>query len=353
MEWIRRNLKLVISEFGVFLGRKRNRYVVKVGEEKKEILSTEVEQIHILNPGVSVSASALRLALANQTLVVMGSRYGWPHGFLIPAKISGTVRGKREQFLAYHDFRGAMLAKKFASGKSLNQRNLLRLLWKNRTRAEPAVADALYKASEQVDALAREIMSLDEKPGVDKIRTDILNREARASKEYWSAIAQILPPELHFPGRKTRGATDPVNSMLNFGYKGVLFIESWKAAYYAGLDPYAGYLHADRPGKPSLALDLMEEFRQHVVDRVVFAILSKKMVKTDEITEFNEAKKQHRLTGQTLQVLVKEIAAQLEGEVVHGGERYPLKNVILMQARSVGGYLLNPGRGYSTFEIAW
>ncbi len=51
-----------------------------------------------------------------------------------------------------------------------------------------------------------------------------------------------------------------------------------KAVSYAGLDPYAGYLHADRPGKPSLVLDLMEEFRQQVVDRTVITLLSKRVL---------------------------------------------------------------------------
>jgi CRISPR-associated protein Cas1 len=342
----------VLSEFGLFFGRKRNRYVVKSNEDKKEIPSTDVEQIHILNPGVSLSTSALRLALMNQTLVVLGSRNGWPHGFVVPAKISGTIRGKREQFLAYQDFRGAFLAKKFASGKSYNQRNLLRLLWKNRVRTEPSLAETLYKASEQVERLAKEAEAI-EGANVDKIRTDIMNREARASKEYWTAISGIFPAELGFPGRKTKGATDPVNAMLNFGYKALLFVECWKAIYYAGLDPYAGYLHADRPGKPSLALDFMEEFRQHTVDRVILSIFSKKMLKTEEITEFDEAKKQQRLSKHTIQVLVREITGQLESNIAYRGERCQLKDAIQNQARSLVSYLISPSRPYSTFELAW
>jgi CRISPR-associated protein Cas1 len=342
----------VLSEFGLFLGRKRNRYVVRNKTEKKEILSTDVEQIHILNPGVYLSISAMRLALTNQTLVVLGSRNGWPHGFVIPAKISGTIRGKREQFLAYQDFRGATLAKRFASGKAYNQRNLLKLLWKNRVRTEPSLAETLYKASEEVEKIARETEVING-ASVDKIRTDVMNREARASKEYWTAIANLFPAELGFPGRKTRGATDPVNAMLNFGYKAMLFVECWKAIYYAGLDPYAGYLHADRPGKPSLALDFMEEFRQHTVDRVILAMFSKKILKAEEITEFDEVKNQQRLSKQTIQVLTKEIIGQLKSDVAYRGERCKLKDAIQNQAWSLVSYLMNPSKDYSTFELAW
>jgi CRISP-associated protein Cas1 len=147
-------LKLILNDFGTFLGRKRNRYIIKNHEVRREILSSSVEQIHLLNPGMSISISALRLALSNQTLVVLGDMNGWPHGFITPAKLSGTVRGKREQFLAYHDFRGAFLAMKFAAGKAFNQRNLLKLFYKNRAKTEPTIADIMYKASEEVEILA-------------------------------------------------------------------------------------------------------------------------------------------------------------------------------------------------------
>src|SRR5204862_398077 len=69
-------------------------------------------------------------------------------------------------------------------------------------------------------------------------------------------------------GREGRGATDPLNAALNYGY-GILYAQVERALLLAGLDPYAGFLHADRPGKPSLVLDLIEEFRQAVVDRTL------------------------------------------------------------------------------------
>jgi CRISP-associated protein Cas1 len=320
---------------------------------KKEILSSEVEQIHILNPGISVSISALRLALANQTLVVLSDRKGWPHGFITPAKLSGTIRGKREQFLAYQDFRGAFLAKKFAAGKAINQRNLLKLLSKNRVKTEPLVADKMYRSAEEIEILSREIMNITEGFPVDKIRIDIINTEGRASKIYWSAVSNLFPAELNFPGRKNRGALDSINMMFNFGYKAILFVETWKAIYYSGLDPYAGYLHSDRSAKPSLVLDLMEEFRQHVVDRVIFSIFAKKILKVNEITEFDETKKQQHLSKQAIQILIRQITHQLENGSVYNGKIYQMKSVILNQARHLARYLTNPSNKYNTFEMAW
>jgi CRISPR-associated endonuclease Cas1 len=75
-------------------------------------------------------------------------------------------------------------------------------------------------------------------------------------------------------GREHRGAVDPVNSALNYGY-GMLYNQVQHALLLAGLDPYAGFVHVDRPGKPSLVLDAIEEFRQPIVDRTVFGLLNK------------------------------------------------------------------------------
>jgi hypothetical protein len=74
--------------------------------------------------------------------------------------LSGIIRGKREQFLAYHDFRGAFLAKKFAFGKTSNQKNLLKLLSKNRMKIEPSLAESMHRASEEVEQLTREITAI-------------------------------------------------------------------------------------------------------------------------------------------------------------------------------------------------
>jgi CRISPR/Cas system-associated endonuclease Cas1 len=127
----------------------------------------------IASPGITVSISALRLALKNQTLVVLADRVGWPHGFVTPAKLSGTIRGKREQFLAYQDFRGSFLAKRLAAGKLCNQRNLLKLLWKNRVNTESPVADKMYSSAEEIETLAKEIMEITPDrlkfPGVEEV----------------------------------------------------------------------------------------------------------------------------------------------------------------------------------------
>jgi CRISPR-associated protein Cas1 len=109
---------------------------------------------------------------------------------------------------------------------------------------------------------------------VDAIREALMGIEGRFGARYWQALAPLIPVELAWPGRETRGASDPFNQVLNYGY-GVLYKQVEYALVLAGLDPYAGLLHADRPGKPSLVLDLIEEFRQAVVDRTLLGQLNR------------------------------------------------------------------------------
>lgn len=342
-------MRLVLTEFGLFLGRKRNRFVVKGDKLKKEYTSSDVEQIHLLNSGDSVSIDAIRLALENQIPIVIGNMYGWPYGFIIPASLSGTIRGKREQFVAYNDKRGVHLSKQFVYGKSRNQRNLLNLLKKNRKGEEVSIA--LSECSDKIKDIVNELDSVDG-DGIDDVRTSLLNIEARAAKAYWEAIAKILPEQINFPGRKTRGASDPFNSMLNFGYKSILFVECWKAVYYAGLDPYAGFLHADRAGKPSLVLDFMEEFRQQTVDRVILTLINKDMVGLTEMIMETDENNQQRLNKKVLRLISENITNQLNSKMHYGNDDVTLQNIIQIQANSVVRYLRDSSE-YRPFELRW
>ena len=212
-------------------------------------MANDVDSTIWCSSGVALSASALDLAVRNNIQVVFARYSGWPYAVLVPSSMTGSVRARREQFIAYNDERGFILSKKFVAGKLVNQANLLKLMAKNRRQTDPTLAERLYEAGKAINETTDEInkeygISIDEK------RQQLMNWEAEGARFYWNSLRQVLPAELNFKGRETRGARDPFNAMLNFGYQTILFPEVWKAVSYAGLDFYAGYLHADRPGKP-------------------------------------------------------------------------------------------------------
>lgn len=100
---------------------------------------------------------------------------------------------------------------------------------------------------------------------------EVMGVEGAAARNYFAALSQILPHELGFEGRTRRPPMDVVNSALSYGYA-VLLAECVSALVSTGLDPAFGILHADEDQRPSLALDLMEEFRPMVVDQVVLTV---------------------------------------------------------------------------------
>lgn len=349
---VKKLTRIFLDDFGIFLGRKRNRFVVKKGDDKREFVADEVESIICTSSGVAISSSALSLAAKNNIQVVFARYSGWPYAILMPTTLAGAVRARREQFLAYKDTRGFLLAKGFVWGKLKNQANLLKLMAKNRRDMDPSLAEFLYNAGKSIDEVVEKVLH-EKYLNIDDGRQRLMNLEAEAARIYWDSIRRILPAELGFEGRITRGATDPFNVMLNFGYQAILFPEVWKAICYAGLDPYAGFLHADRPGKPSLVLDLMEEFRQQIVDRTIIGMLSKKVIKPEEIMAEEGEIKGRLLSKKAAEKLIEGLLERLEAPVMFSGRRGSLKSFIYSQARAVTRFLIGDLAEYSPFILGW
>ena len=139
--------------------------------------------------------------------------------------------------------------------------------------ADPAAFDRLTAVVRAIEARRRDVDGVIGER-IDDARAGLLAVEGGAGRQYWTGVRTLLEGHASFETREHRGAPDTVNSALNYGY-GILYTQVWGAIMNAGLEPFAGFLHVDRPGKPSLVLDLIEEFRQPIVDRAVIAALTK------------------------------------------------------------------------------
>jgi CRISPR-associated protein Cas1 len=161
---------------------------------------------------------------------------------------------------------------------------------------------------------------------------------------YWDAVKNVLPDDYDWPGREGRGAKDPVNSALNYGY-GILYGQIERALVLAGLDPYAGFTHVDRPGKPSLTLDAIEEFRQPVVDRTVFGLVNKRVkIEQDE---------RGLLVKETRRMLAEKVLNRLESAESFEKKNVPLRIIIQNQARHLATYLRGERNEYQPFVMEW
>jgi CRISPR-associated protein Cas1 len=333
---------VLVSEYGSFIGKKGERLVVKRGGELVlEVPFRELEQVSVLGGGVSFSADAVRECARQGIQMNFVSSSGDPYAKLVSPALTGTVVTRREQLLAYLDHRGVEFAKTIVSGKLHNQANVLKYFAKHRRQADPELYGKLYDGAGQLEAVRNDLLALNA-DCVEAIREDLLGVEGRGGKVYWQLVASILPSAAGFEGRERRGAGDPTNSLLNYGY-GMLYHQVTGAISLAGLDPFAGFLHADRAGKPSFVLDVVELFRQAVVDRVVMAWLNR---------GYDPAMEGDRLADATRRELAQKVLDRLEDVDRFEGAQHRLKTIIQMQCRRLAMFFRGEG-SFRPYVAGW
>lgn len=336
---------LVADAFGTHIGKYSERLkVTQNGETLAQAPLLHLEAVLVSSRGVSVSADALEACCANGIPVFFIDSRGEPYASVYSAGLVGTTLTRREQLKAFEDERGVQAALAITEGKIENQAATLKYLAKSRTESDPALHEALHQEAAEVRDVLAGLDALREYPCADALRNKLMAQEAVAGKRYWAAARRVIPEEYGWTERAGRGATDPVNSLLNYGY-GILYGQVERAVVLAGLDPYAGFIHADRPGKPSLVLDLIEEFRQVAVDRVVFGLVNRHYtIKQDE---------RGRLDAEVRRDYAEKILERLETQVPYEGKRHALRGVIQSQARALAAFLRGERPAYNPFLARW
>ncbi len=160
------------------------------------------------------------------------------------------------------------LCKLFIGGKIQNYRNILR-----RFIRDNGENNAIKVAVKDLLTCKRKILSAD---NVDRIR----GCEGEAANTYFGVFPHLLlnqKEDFKFAGRNRRPPKDAINAMLSFVYT-LICNDLTSALETVGLDPYVGFMHTLRPGRPSLALDLMEELRAYLGDRLVLSLINKKQI---------------------------------------------------------------------------
>jgi CRISPR-associated protein Cas1 len=337
---------IILEDFGVFLGKKGERFVVKKGKKTvAEFPAIEVERIVVTSSGASVSSAALLLATKNRVPVSFAYRSGRPFAFVTPTQGHGTVLTRRAQYEHADDEVAMSIVTGLIRGKMLNQLYLLRAWGKNRLRTDRTAAEVLLQLSEEIDSLIPRLEGVGWKLNSES-RQGIMNTEALAAISYWAGVARILPREARFSGRTTRGAKDFFNMCLNYGY-GILYSEVWSAVTNAGLDPFAGFLHVDRPGRPSLVLDVIEEFRQQVVDRVLVTLCVRGSLRPSDDSGHPELEKRTR------EEIASAIVTRLSEKVTYSGTKTAVKNVLRRQSWNIARVLKGESRTYDPFVLKW
>ena len=341
---------LIVEEFGAMVGKHSERVRVTVkGETVIEVPLIHLRQVLIKGRGAVISTDAI-LACAERGIalhVVGGSARGAQAGAsLYTQGLTGTVQTRRAQLLAYQDQRAVQAGLGFARAKITNQAALLHYTARNHKQSQPALSHELRVIEHEVLDHVAELDELAQRRStdlIDDLRNALMSVEGRAAKRYWAGVRLILPAELKWEGRFGRGARDPFNSALNYGYA-ILARMVEQAVLLAGLDPFAGFVHADRPGKPSLTLDMIEEFRQPVVDRVLLGMVGKQM----ELA----VREDGMLTDESRRAIAQRITQRLdESTERYEGHRVLLRVILQSQARHLATFLRGERPTYEGFVL--
>ena len=154
--------------------------------------------------------------------------------------------------------------------------------------------------------------------------TLLLGYESQVAIAYWDYIRDMLADDdIGFVRREHKGATDLMNSMLNYGYA-ILYVRVWQALLAAHLNPYESIIHVRQPHKPTLVYDVVEIFRSQVVDRVVISLIQKGQ---------DLAVKDGFLTDDTRQLLVKSVMERLARYETWQGKELKMEQIIQLQAK--------------------
>lgn len=308
---------------------------------ERNIPLARLRSVTVCGRGITISTDLITALVERGITLSFLSHRGSPVAHLSAPGLSGTVQTRRSQLEAYYTPLGVQLAKTFVVGKLRNQQHQLQYSGKYLKSSYPERFSRLEKRITMLKNLRRQVSTVSG-DSLDSVRDKLMGFEGTGARIYWEGVAIILEGQVEFPGRQTRGAIDPINSALNYGY-GILYSQVSAAVLNAGLELFAGFLHGDRPGKPALVLDLVEEFRAPVVDRAILALVNQGIS-----LETNDS----GLTPATRRLIADRVLERLHTSVPYEGKHWPLVTVIQHQARHLA-VAVRGERAYQPFSSRW
>lgn len=337
----------IVDGYGCQVLKHSERLIIRLppteqGRARREVPVLHLDHLLVGARGVILSTDAIALCCERGIPVTVVDWRGRPVGRFGSPALHGTAQVRRAQLAAFDAQTGASFAKEIVAGKLLNQADNLRYVAKNRKVRAPAEHECLSRSADELQRLARNAHGSCSECA-DAARLPLMAIEATGARVYWSVMRAVYGETSGFANREHRGARDPVNAALNYAY-GVLASEVWNAVVLAGLEPYAGFLHVDRPGRLSFVLDLMEEFRPAIVDRVVFGLVAKGWRIGQEENGWLDLSTKKRL--------IRALGNRWDTFVEHLGARMRLRSVLQMQARDAARHFQG-NVVYRAFRQRW
>ncbi len=344
---------LYLTDQGAALTKKGNRLVIeKKGNLVHWVHAFKVEQVVVMGQ-VQLSPGAIAFLLQEGIDTVFLSYYGKYRGRLI-SEFGKNIELRRRQFQKLEEpgIRLA-LARSYVKGKLNNCRIFLRRQNQGLNQAD------LTNAIHQLRRLANQA------DACDSIES-LMGMEGAGAASYFGCFQHLFRvDDITFSGRNRRPPRDPVNVLLSLGYTLLANVVQTQV-HVAGLDPYLGCLHSVEYGRPSLVLDLMEEFRPVLVDAVVVQVVNKRIIRSTDFyrpedrepAAFDFAETETRrenypilLVHTGMKKFITHFEARLQQKVLYlpSGRRLTYRQICLEQVRALVRFL-NDGSDYLPFS---
>lgn len=331
-------LPLVVQSQRARIGKDGD--TLKITEEEQG--DTRVRFIDIsdvaLFGNVSITTPALAALLEREIPVTFHSHGGWFRGVAHGLGHRNVEVRTAQYRMSFDEAACLRFARELVAAKITNQRTILRRNWRGPPEARQAVLDRLAAARKSAGGTATP--------------AELLGVEGDAAAVYFRAFADLLKAPggariltpFRFEARNRRPPADPVNAMLSLAYA-MLARHLTVMLTAVGLDPYRGFFHAPRYGRPALALDIMEPFRAIIADSVVLSAIN-----TGEVgpSDFVVATTGTALTQAGRRRFVEAFERRLSQETTHPvfGYQVSMRRMLLVQARLLSRFLLGELPGY-------
>lgn len=325
---------------------------------KERIPLIKIDEVVVLGE-VTLTASALHLLLERDIEITFLGHYGQFKGRLSPPFSKNAIL-RMAQYRAHQDMaKRCELARRFVIGKLSNQRTMLQRY--NRRQTDPEMRQAIEQMATLIHQVAT--LPLEQAPrarvahslvgGDNRIAgtplETILGMEGAGSAAYFRCFGKLLTNQEQWPfaGRVKRPPTDAVNALLSFGYT-LLTNKVASAVQLVGFDHFVGYLHSSFYGRPSLALDLVEEFRPVIVDSVVLTLLNNRMLTPNNFMIELGA---YRLKDEQRKVFFTKFEERLNEEINHPvfGYKVTYRRCLELQARLLAKFITGEIEEYVPF----
>ena len=260
---------LYLNTQGVRLGK--SGAVLQVKDKEKllqEVRIGEICQVNLMG-NVQITTQAVQSLCEAEVPVCYFSMGGWFYGITLGLNTKNVFLRRNQFRLAEQEYFARTIARRLVAGKIRNQRTLLQ---RNHVEPNRQTLTGMKEMAERAE-------------GAESLE-ELLGLEGNAARMYFGEFAGMMKPDeeagtsplpFEMDGRNRRPPRDPVNAMLSLGYS-LLAKDLTVACYAVGFDPYVGFYHQPRFGRPALALDLMEPFRALIVDSAVLTAVNTGMV---------------------------------------------------------------------------